>query len=70
MTYLLRNIDSKLWLRVKKRAAGRPLRRIILDLLEHYATHGLPGAAEDPHPGASASYLRAAAVHAAKTLKK
>lgn len=45
MTYLLRNIPDELWIRVKRRAAseGRPLRFIILKLLEYYAAHGLNG---------------------------
>lgn len=43
MTYLLRNIPDELWIRVKRRASrdGRPLRFIILKLLERYASHGL-----------------------------
>jgi len=44
--YILRNIDPDLWTRVKHRAEseGRPLRWIILTLLDHYARHGLPSA--------------------------
>jgi hypothetical protein len=43
VTYLLRRIPDDLWIRVKRRASleGRPLRFIILKLLERYAAHGL-----------------------------
>lgn len=48
MTYLLRNIPDDLWVRVKRRAEreGRPLRFIILKLLELYASKGLDGLSE------------------------
>lgn len=38
--YILRNIDPDLWAKVKARAAseGRPLRWLILKLLELYAS--------------------------------
>ena len=47
MNYLLRTIPDDLWIRVKRQAAkeGRPLRWIILKLLERYAKEGLNGAA-------------------------
>ncbi|HAM57564.1 MAG TPA: hypothetical protein DCQ64_19985 [Candidatus Rokubacteria bacterium] len=43
--YIIRDMDPGLWVRVKTRAAAddRPLRSIILALLEWYAAHGLPG---------------------------
>lgn len=43
MTYLLKRIPDDLWIRVKQRAAdeGRPLRFIILRLLERYVIEGL-----------------------------
>lgn len=49
-TYLLRNIPDDLWIRVKRRAAreGRPLRFVIVKLLERYARDGWNG--NEPHP--------------------
>lgn len=43
-TYLLRDVPVTLWRRVRSRAArdGRSVRGILLDLLEYYATRGLP----------------------------
>ena len=43
MNYLLRKIPDDLWIRVKRRAAkeGRPLRWILVKLLERYASDGL-----------------------------
>ena len=55
-TYLLRNIPDDLWIRVKRRAAqeGRPLRFIVLKLLERYALEGWegrePGSPTSPRP--------------------
>jgi hypothetical protein len=43
--YLLRNVPDELWIRVKRQAAkeGRPLRFVVIRLLELYAQHGLNG---------------------------
>lgn len=43
-SYILRNIDPDLWVDVKARAEkeGHPLRWVILRLLAHYASKGLP----------------------------
>ncbi len=41
--FIIRNIDTELWDRVKAQATkeGRPLRWVLLRLLELYATKGL-----------------------------
>jgi hypothetical protein len=43
-TYLLRDIDPKLWAKVqaKAKSEGRTARGVILLLLAYYAKHGLP----------------------------
>jgi hypothetical protein len=42
-SFILRNIDPKLWAAVKKRAAGegRTIRWVVLRLLQLYAREGL-----------------------------
>lgn len=42
-SFILRNIDDKLWSAVKKRAAGegRTIRWVVLRLLQLYAREGL-----------------------------
>jgi hypothetical protein len=44
VTYLLRDIDPKLWKRFKARAQaeGRNLRFVLLALVQSYIDHGLP----------------------------
>jgi hypothetical protein len=43
-SYILRNPDPDIWARFKARAAeeGHPLRWLILRLIAHYVSHGLP----------------------------
>jgi len=46
-SYLLRDMPPTLWTSVKQRAKSerRTVRGVLLDLLELYATHGLPARA-------------------------
>jgi hypothetical protein len=45
-SYIIRQIDTELWNRVKSRAEsegrGQGLRWVLVQLLEYYADHGLP----------------------------
>lgn len=42
--YILRKVDDSLWTKFRARAEaeGRPLRWIILELIRHYVSNGMP----------------------------